>query len=894
MKKTTVRILSLFMILTFISSFAVSGAGAFRGPVSADSVSPDGFMDYSQAQPDAVNSFDRDGFKAYLLREFKKCNTYIDIESYGLQYTQSNEDLIAQIIWYEIPDAFHVVRLSLWHNTETYMAVAVIYNCSVTEYTQKSAQIQANSAYLLRGLDSQTLSDAEKAIILHDRLAVWCEYDKSTEIPDSSRHIDGVLINQVAVCTGYALAYDFLMDKLGIESEFLSSKTLNHAWNIVTINGKRYHMDVTWDDKTYDVYGRVYHDYCLRSTDYFQNHNHTATDYDSSPTDTTYDGLNYWDDSLTEIQYFNGSVYYLDGVNSKICRRENGQSVNVCDVFTQWGYRTDLGNGRYSVSYSRLSSDDYYLYYSSPDAIKRVNITDGTATNAYIPVLPGSGFKIYGFKAESDTFYIDVNQLPTLEANSRTNYSQQFTYANNYAVTYNANGGSATISPQKKRTDVDIRLSSTIPVKTGFVFLGWASSPDAETPQYQPGDLYTANESICLYAVWHAGEYTVVFNANSGTCAESSRQVTFGTAYGTLPVPEMTGYSFNGWYTSLTGGDKVYAQDNYLIPGNSVLFAHWTPLNVIIYFDANQGECSTESITVKYDSTCTLPQPARNGYSFRGWYDADNVQFTSSTPVKVLNSLHLHAVWDRNIYTLFFNPGEGKCTTQSKAMYYGDSYGSLPVPTRADYDFKGWYDAAEGGNQVSADTVMGCSGNVTIYAHWEIKHYILSFDGQNGNQYENISVAYKSAPVLPSPSRSGYIFLGWYIDGNKFDQGSSYTFRADKTAVAQWHKVSLITIDSNPGSVTVDKMTNVHLTCSVSLSEGESIVWKDGNNHTLSNSKECIIENIRSTTKVRAIVVYNGMELNYDEEEIIVETNFIKVIIAYIKYFFGILPDYKQ
>lgn len=71
-----------------------------------------------------------------------------------------------------------------------------------------------------------------------------------------------------------------------------------------------------------------------------------------------------------------------------------------------------------------------------------------------------------------------------------------------YAVTYNANGGSGAPSAQTKTYGTALTLSSTIPVRSGYNFLGWATSSSATTPQYQPGDSYTINAALSLFAVW--------------------------------------------------------------------------------------------------------------------------------------------------------------------------------------------------------------------------------------------------------------------------------------------------------------------------------------------------------------------------------------------------------
>lgn len=74
----------------------------------------------------------------------------------------------------------------------------------------------------------------------------------------------------------------------------------------------------------------------------------------------------------------------------------------------------------------------------------------------------------------------------------------------NYTVSYNANGGSGAPSSQTKVSDVNLTLSSVIPTRSGYTFLGWNTYSTANVARYVAGDTYTANASVTLYAIWSA------------------------------------------------------------------------------------------------------------------------------------------------------------------------------------------------------------------------------------------------------------------------------------------------------------------------------------------------------------------------------------------------------
>ena len=89
------------------------------------------------------------------------------------------------------------------------------------------------------------------------------------------------------------------------------------------------------------------------------------------------------------------------------------------------------------------------------------------------------------------------------ETGEHTLYAQ-WTPALSYTVTYHANGGTGAPMPQKKTIGTDLTLTATQPRRSGFLFLGWAESSDALTPEYAPGGVYTKDSPAELYAVWQS------------------------------------------------------------------------------------------------------------------------------------------------------------------------------------------------------------------------------------------------------------------------------------------------------------------------------------------------------------------------------------------------------
>ena len=177
-------------------------------------------------------------------------------------------------------------------------------------------------------------------------------------------------------------------------------------------------------------------------------------------------------------------------------------------------------------------------------------------------------------------FYASFSGIAMLNGTMYANNSVTILKKASYKVTYNANGGSNAPSSQTKWYGEELKLSSTKPTRTGYIFKGWATSSTATSAKYPVGGsyTYTANESVTLYAVWEAITYTIKFNANGGSNAPSSQTKTYGkTLVLTTNKPTRTNYNFEGWGLSSNTSTVTYnAGGNYTKNASDTLYAVWT------------------------------------------------------------------------------------------------------------------------------------------------------------------------------------------------------------------------------------------------------------------------------------------------------------------------------
>lgn len=157
--------------------------------------------------------------------------------------------------------------------------------------------------------------------------------------------------------------------------------------------------------------------------------------------------------------------------------------------------------------------------------------------------------------------------------------------------------------------------------------------------------------------------------------------------------------------------------------------------SVIVTFDANGGTEVTTENRVYYGQTYgELPVPTRANHGFVGWFTeiTGGIQITPDSVVSAHVNQKLYAHWAPNQFTLTYNANGGSVSPATKSLSFGDSYGTLPTPTRTHYTFNGWYTAASGGTKVSADTTPTSSDNVTIYAHWTLVPYYVNWNTGTG------------------------------------------------------------------------------------------------------------------------------------------------------------------
>ena len=415
-----------------------------------------------------------------------------------------------------------------------------------------------------------------------------------------------------------------------------------------------------------------------------------------------------------------------------------------------------------------------------------------------------------------------------------------------YKVTYYANGGSGAPMEQEKKYGVNLTLSSTVPLRNGYVFTGWNTKEDGSGKKYSPGDIYSENEKLNLYAQWKTNAYTLTYDGN-GYSSYSSKVENVVTTTIKTNMPNRFGYTFLGWSTNSSATSATYTPGSTIsLSSNTTLYAVWKSAQSV-----SAGNSNTVNIAFAEQAWYYKFTPSSSGeYTFESTgsidskvtiYKADGTEIGSdddsgeSSNFKKTLSLTSGTTYyikafayssktgtysfkvTKNTpasYTVNFNANGGSVSPTSVIVTAGKS-ATLPTPTKK-YTLS--YNANNGSGAPSSQSVsVPCKG-------WSTSNTASSASYSCGSSYKpttNITlyaVWYSNGSATISstkPTRSGYTFLGWSTSSSassaSYSSGSSISISSSTTLYAVWKKNPTtsytVNYNANGGSVSPSSAT---------------------------------------------------------------------------------------
>lgn len=313
------------------------------------------------------------------------------------------------------------------------------------------------------------------------------------------------------------------------------------------------------------------------------------------------------------------------------------------------------------------------------------------------------------------------------------------------------------------------------PSRNGYTFAGWYANINLTTAY--TFDLMPA-ESLSVYAKWTLDVYTVTYANLEGMTHANPSTYTIESPTLTLTAPAArTGYTFVGWYTDMTGGNKIEQILNKTT-GNLTLYARWTPVIYTIEFEIDGN---STYLYLPYMSTIgatDIPEiPAKANYDLTSpYWDEDPVNHM------VTGGYVFTAVYVGNPLTVTYNTGGGS-TMDPDVVAYGEMLSYPDVPTMSGYTFLAWYQDSE--LTVLYDFTSKLVQDMTLYAAWELDYYtweiesiflmenlddpnIVTIDPGQGTvsfQYSNL---YYGLEISPIQAYEGYVFDYFVYDGVEY------------------------------------------------------------------------------------------------------------------------------
>lgn len=397
-----------------------------------------------------ASTYDATALEKLIVEGIKAWQTSIDVSELGLTRDDINNGAVRSII------NSHPEFISLsggytyWTSGSSITKIAFTY---LTNAKEEQQELDAALQEVKSKIDTSGMSDEEIVLAYHEYLTstvayAYEDYFNGTIAANHGYDMYGALVKHSCVCQGYAETMFYLLREAGLSCAIASSENINHAWNIVKIHGKWYHIDATWDDPVWDMPGRSYHDYFLVSFDTMNKNtliNHTKDRTDmvvsaqwgdtyTTAVDTTYESGKFWNGIEKAIFYKDGYWYSISEGSSKTSFNINKYqySTNINKVLysgtAKW---TTPSGGYYPGVYSSIYLRGDNLYFTTPDSLNKIDITSTNVTpteliNIRTQYNSSTGNNLYAFGEQYGKLVYFITDSPNIKKTKDSSNSSKY------------------------------------------------------------------------------------------------------------------------------------------------------------------------------------------------------------------------------------------------------------------------------------------------------------------------------------------------------------------------------------------------------------------------------------------------------------------------------------
>ena len=511
---------------------------------------------------------------------------------------------------------------------------------------------------------------------------------------------------------------------------------------------------------------------------------------------------------------FNCTIGEGEMASIKVCTGEIVQlpqnifTKTGCD-FVGWATSSDNNEVKYldAAEYIMGSDSEYTLY-----AVWRIhtytvvyNLNGGTndesnpadynmeSDRIELKSATREGYSFEGWYEEENF----INKVQVIEKGTSRDYVLYARWISNVnTLHFNGNGGVGEMSDMSVGSDESVALPACTYTKLGYEFIGWSTSLNG-TFAYEDTATYVMglHAEYTIFAIWQRIDYPIIYNLNGGTNSRNNP-----TSYHIesedieLIDASRDGFTFDGWFADSSMTTTKVTSIAHGSIGELTLYAKWAEKKNKLVFDSNGGKGTMSSMDLNTYDSCTLPLCTYSmvGYRFAGWglssngtsVYSDGAFFEMGTSATVT----LYAIWSQSAYTIMYNLDGGTNNSNNPTGYNVDSDTIIFAnPSRRGYNFKGWYTNAAKTNSISKIN-SGSTGNVVLYADWAAAQYTVTYDYNGGSGSPNNKTVYFDSTYgsLPSPTRTGYGFDGWYYSNTRIYNSTKVSISNNHTLTAKW------------------------------------------------------------------------------------------------------------
>ena len=397
-----------------------------------------------------ASTYDATALEKLIVEGIKAWQTNIDVSGFGLTSDDIDNGAVRSII------NSHPEFISLsggyryWTSGSTITQIEFAY---LTNAKEEQQELDAALQEVKSKIDISGMTDEEIVLAYHEYLTstvayAYEDYFNGTIAANHGYDMYGALVKHSCVCQGYAETMFYLLREAGLSCAVASSENINHAWNIVKIHGKWYHIDATWDDPVWDMPGRSYHDYFLVSFDTMNKNtltNHTKDRTDmvvsaqwgdtyTTAVDTTYESGKFWNGIAKVIFYKDGYWYSISEGSSKTSFNINKYqySTNINKVLysgtAKW---TTPSGGYYPGVYSSIYLRGDNLYFTTPDSLNKIDITSTNVIpteliNIRTQYNSSTGNNLYAFGEQYGKLVYFITDSPNIKKTKDSSNSSKY------------------------------------------------------------------------------------------------------------------------------------------------------------------------------------------------------------------------------------------------------------------------------------------------------------------------------------------------------------------------------------------------------------------------------------------------------------------------------------